>query len=159
MCQSEPGEGTTIKIHLPALAHGAFSEETAEEERPAGGNERILVVDDEPSLVRLAEEILTRFGYTVLTAASGETALELYHQDKERIDLVILDLIMPGIGGKRFLEELLRMDPQAKVIISSGSSADEPARRGVEAGAKSTISKPYKAWQLLRVIRDVLDKV
>ncbi len=112
-------------------------------------------MDDEPSLKFLAEEILTGFGYAVLTAVDGETALEFYHRDKEHIDLVNLDPIMPGIGNKRSPEELLSMDPQAKAIISSGYSTDEHIRRGIEAGARSTISKPYTARQLLRVIRHV----
>jgi DNA-binding NarL/FixJ family response regulator len=93
----------------------------------------------------------------VLTASDGEDALELYRREKERIDLVIMDLIMPGMGGKKCLEEILRLDPQARILIASGFSPDEPTQKALNAGAKGFVSKPYEVSQILKEVREALD--
>jgi len=123
-----------------------------------GGTETILLVDDEQSLRDLGKDTLTAFGYSVLTASDGETGLGIYRHDPERIDLVILDLIMPGMGGVRCLERLLEVDPGARVIVASGYSDDWPIKETQELGAHSFIAKPYEIRQLLEIVRDVLDE-
>ena len=160
MCYSEPGEGTTFKIYFPVIEAWGMEQgtESKEEYMPEGGSETILLVDDEELLRELGEEMLTRFGYTVLKAPDGESALELYREKKGVISLTILDLIMPGMGGKKCLEELLRMDPEAKVVIASGYSINGHTRNAIEAGAKGFIGKPYNVNQVLRMVRDVLDR-
>ena len=159
MCRSEPGEGTTFKIYLPALLDGTeTTEEEAAEIPVKGGTETILLVDDEESLLGMGKDLLTRFGYTVLTSADGESALELFRQENKRIDLIVLDLIMPGMGGRRCLEELLKIDSHAKVLIASGYSPDEPTKEVLKAGAKGFVSKPYNMTQMLKADRDVLDQ-
>jgi CheY-like chemotaxis protein len=99
-----------------------------------------------------------RIGYTVLTAVDGETALKLYREQKGQIDLVILDLIMPGMSGTSVLDALLKLDPATKVIVASGYSDIGPMRESREAGAKSFIAKPYEIKQLLQMIREVMDR-
>ena len=88
---------------------------------------------------------LTRFGYTVLTAADGDIAVERYGREQERIDLVILDLVMPRMGGKKCLEALIRINPAVKVIIASGYSESEHRADLIKSGAKGFVGKPYAA--------------
>ncbi|MGB2956501.1 MAG: response regulator, partial [Anaerolineales bacterium] len=122
-----------------------------------GGTETILLVDDEENIRQLGEELLGSFGYTVLTAPDGESALELYEKDAEQVDLVILDLNMPGMGGKRCLEKLVVMNPRIKVIIASGYSVNGPTKDAIDAGAKGFVGKPYEVRQMLQAIRKVMD--
>jgi PAS domain S-box-containing protein len=157
-CDSVPGKGTTFEIYLPVIEQRLGMEESKEERIPRGGKETILLIDDEESIRDLGSQILSRFGYTVLTASDGESGLEQYQKGEGKIDLVILDLIMPGMGGRRCLEELLRMNPKVKVVIASGYSVDGHTREALEAGAKNSVSKPYAIRQMLKMVRDVLDK-
>jgi two-component system cell cycle sensor histidine kinase/response regulator CckA len=159
MCYSEPGEGTIFKIYLPATEKEKEEERAPiERELPRGGSETILLVDDEPFLRDLGELMLTKFGYRVLAAADGESALALYRKRQEAISLVILDLIMPGMGGGRCLEELLKIDPRVRVVISSGYSVNGPTKEALEAGARGFVGKPYEVRQMLKVVRAVLDE-
>jgi two-component system, cell cycle sensor histidine kinase and response regulator CckA len=157
MCYSEPDHGSTFKIYFPALKHAIESEPVVSEVMPAGGNETILLVDDEEFVCELGERILTKAGYTVLTAANGRKALELYNSKSQDIALVVLDLIMPEMAGKECLEEILRIDPQAKILIASGYSANASAQETIERGARGFVSKPYNVRKMLQTIRDVLD--
>jgi DNA-binding NtrC family response regulator len=116
------------------------------------------LVDDEESLRSLGEQLLTRFGYKVLTASDGETALEIYGKEKQKIDLVILDLIMPGMGGKRCLNKLLEENPDARVMIASGYAGHGPTKEAIEAGARGFISKPYVTEEMLKALREILDQ-
>jgi CheY-like chemotaxis protein len=158
-CYSEPDEGTTFKIYFPAIQ--SMDKTVRPEEEPAvsrGGTETILLVDDEEPIRILGTQILEEFGYTVLSAADGESALQIYQEEHEKIALVILDLIMPGMGGKRCLVELLKVNPEARVAIASGYSPDGPTREILKNGAKGFVSKPYDIRQMLNVVREVLDR-
>ena len=93
-----------------------------------------------------------------MTSADGESALALFRRERGRIDLIILDLIMPGMGGKRCLEELLKMDPDVKILVASGYSPDGSTSYSLNAGAKGFVSKPYEVKQLLNTVREVLDE-
>ena len=159
MCYSEPGEGTTFKIYLPTIKQETGLEETKEEEMPTRGTETVLLVDDEEAIRELGDEMLTRFGYTVFTAPDGESALEIYREKKEKIDLIILDLIMPGMGGRRCLEEILKINLKAKVVIASGYSVNGPTKEALKAGGRGFISKPYSVKQMLKAVREALDGV
>lgn len=156
-CRSAPGAGTTFTILLPAASGQPEAEEGPVPVRAAGGSETILLVDDEESLRHLGARMLGKAGYTVRTASSGEEALEAYRDGGGPIDLVILDLMMPGMGGALCLRELLALDPAARVLVASGTGGDGlPPADGI-AGAKGSVNKPYQAALLLRAIRDVLD--
>jgi DNA-binding response OmpR family regulator len=133
--------------------------EVRDTEVPAGsGSETILLVDDEASVAGLAIEILKKSGYTVLVAPDGETALRIYGKERKRIALVLLDLIMPGMGGSRCLEELLRMNPEIRVIVASGVVADGYRQEVLDAGARDFLQKPYEMNELVRRVRSVLDE-
>ncbi len=157
-CESQPGVGTTFRIFLPAIKHEPpAADEKKYSPSPAGGTETILIVDDEPSVRELGEQILSRFGYTLITASDGESALETYSRNRAKISLVILDLIMPGMGGKRCLDEFLKINPELKVLIASGYSSDGDMKSAMEGGAKGFISKPYNVRNMLREVREALD--
>jgi PAS domain S-box-containing protein len=160
-CYSEPGQGTTFKIYLPALGSQpqpaqADQERPGEEEAP-GGSETVLVVDDERSLRDISSQVLESHGYRVLTAASGEEALEVYRQQAGEVDLVLLDLIMPGMGGNKALQAILALNPSARVVIASGYSANGHVKVALEGGAAGFLAKPYPGSELLRAVRRALD--
>jgi len=157
-CYSEIGRGTTFKIYLPAVVSEPESYQSVVTSPPEGGTETVLLADDDELVRNLGERILKNAGYTVLTARNGREALELYRKERDRIDLVILDLIMPEMGGKKCLEEIRQTCPEAKVLISSGYSAFESSDRAAAPGANGFIDKPYQMSQMLRTVRDVLDE-
>ncbi len=157
-CYSEPGKGTTFRIYLPVVEMEIDQDVAITGTMPAFGTETILLVDDEEFIRDLGKQILKRSGYTVLTATDGKEALELYKREKEKISLVILDLIMPEMGGKQCLEELLRIDPKARVsFIASGFGASGQTKEAIETGAKGFVSKPYKMKGVLQAVREALD--
>jgi two-component system, cell cycle sensor histidine kinase and response regulator CckA len=158
MCYSKPGEGTAFKIYFPVIKQPKRSHEINAETAVSGGVETLLLVDDEDFIRDLAEQILTDFGYTVLSAADGESALEFYGKEDERVELVILDLIMPGMGGRKCLEQILKINPRAKVLIASGYAAEASAEETRKGGAKGFLRKPYSLQQMLLEVRRVLDE-
>ena len=106
----------------------------------------------------LGKRILEHSGYTVLTAANGKEALNLYGKQRGEISLVILDLIMPEMGGRQCLEELLKIDPQVRVLIATGYSAVGETKKTIESGAMGFVGKPYDMSQMLQAVRRVLDQ-
>ena len=158
-CDSQPGQGTTFKIYLPAIDYAGEPVETAERTSAIpDGTETILLVDDDESVRSLGQQILEDFGYTVLQAIDGESALKLYKEKQGHIDLIILDLIMPGMGGRKCLEQLMQIAPDLKILIASGYSSEGEIRESLEAGAKGFVKKPFDIVQILSAARDVLDK-
>jgi len=157
-CVSGLGLGTSFKIYFPASEQEPSAGKTAAAELSVGGSETILLVDDEATIREVGEVTLTRFGYTVLTAADGGIAVECYRREQERIDLVILDLVMPNISGKKCLEALIGINPAVKVIVASGYSENEHRAGLIQSGARSFVGKPYEAEKLLDTIREVLDE-
>lgn len=158
-CHSELGRGTTFNIYLPAMEEQvASTEKRPEEVKPAGGTEAILVVEDEESIRDLGIRILGRAGYSILTASDGREALEVYRDLGKSISLVLLDLVMPGMGGKQCLEELLEIDRNVKVVVASGYAHDVERQEVMELGAKAFVTKPFTSGELLKTVRAVLDK-
>jgi DNA-binding NtrC family response regulator len=159
LCYSELDTGTTFKIYLPAMEQSGERQKGGEAEGHfKGGEETILLVDDEEYIRELGVELLTDAGYKVLTATNGESGLELYRKEQEKIDLVILDLVIPGMGGKKCYEEILKINPKARILIVSGYSANGPGKEAMEAGAKGFVGKPFDVSHLLETIREILDE-
>jgi PAS domain S-box-containing protein len=157
-CESEPDQGTKFSIYFPVIDQEVETQDFLEESIPIQqGNETILLVDDEQTHRDLGKEVLTGFGYKVVTVPDGEGALEFFRKDKKWADLVILDLIMPGMGGMRCLKELLKENPLTKVLVASGYSIKGSANDVIEAGAKAYISKPYNVKKMFKVVREILD--
>jgi CheY-like chemotaxis protein len=159
LCYSEMSKGTTFKIYLPALYQDGQKRMTsAIEDQLKGGNETILLVDDEEYIRELGVELFSDVGYKVLTATDGESALELYQKEQEGIDLVILDLVIPGMGGKKCYEEILKINPKARILIVSGYSVNGPGKEALKAGAKGFVGKPFDVAHMLETVRDILDE-
>jgi len=157
-CYSEVGQGTIFKIYLPAAASETLPEaKKVAADLPARGTEVVLLVDDEESIRTFAAEVLQRYGYRVLTTASGEEALEVIMRKGAEIALVILDLGMPGMGGHKCLQEIKKDDPAMKVLIASGYAMSGPVQKSLEAGAAGYIGKPYQISKLLQKVREILD--
>ena len=154
---SQPGFGTTCKIYFPALTSDETQVEPVAEKKPRGGSETILIVDDEEQIIDFLNRALEKAGYTVINARNGQEALDLYCRNRERISLVILDLIMPEMDGKKCLEELLKVDKSVKVLIASGFSANGRIGEVVRTGARGFVTKPFDVGQILNMIRDVID--
>jgi len=158
LCESGPAAGTTFRIYLPAQERpGAAPGKEARKRADYRGAETILIVDDEADILDIGQNTLEQFGYTVLMARSGEEAVETYSRRGREIDLVILDLGMPGMGGERCLRELLRMNPSVKVLIASGYAATQTVQGILEAGATGFMAKPYRLEDMLKKVREVLD--
>ena len=154
--QSEVGVGTSFLIYLPA------SEQTLEipaKPQPVFDvqNLRILVMDDDTMVRNVSEAMLTKLGHEVVLAADGEEAISIYGETGKNIDIVIMDLTIPGgMGGKDAVQELLKIDPMAKIIVSSGYSNDPIMANFREHGFCSAIVKPYQLQELSRVIAQVM---
>ncbi|HDQ40998.1 MAG TPA: PAS domain S-box protein, partial [Desulfonatronum sp.] len=158
-CSSEVGSGTTFRIYLPAADRADMAIVESQPEAPLqGGNETILVVDDEPEIQELTQESLESFGYNVQTAATGEEALEMYKAEGKAIDLVLLDLNMPGMGGYRCLHELIQLDPTVRVLIASGYTTKVHEKDIRNPEAMRFLHKPYQLKELAAMVREVLDE-
>ena len=158
ICYSEPGQGTTFKIYFHAIQTDENAETLESETDIPHGTETILLVDDDEVVRDLAATVLDNFGYQVITAGNGKEALDIYMSQSGKIALVILDLIMPEMDGRQCLNELLRIDPKTKVIIASGHSVNGNAEEIFLSRAKAFVEKLYDIRNLLKNVRDVLDK-
>jgi CheY-like chemotaxis protein len=157
-CDSLPGRGTTFSIYLPVAAEqtAAAGKAGAAGARPRGNGEGVLLVDDEGMLRALGERLLGAAGYKVRVAGSGEEALLALEDPACPVDLVVLDLGMPGMGGLKCLERILARDPGARVVIASGYAADGPVRQALTLGAAGFVAKPYGRTELLTTVRQTL---
>jgi len=158
-CTSKPGKGTTFELYLPTADIMMIEEKMETGKKPAlsKGHETILLVDDEPSLLETGQKLLSFLGYNVLTASSGEKALVAIKREEERIGIVIMDLLMPGMGGEKCLVEIMKIFPSMKVMIASGNTASVKTEDIINAGAKAFIQKPYYIENLSKIIREILD--
>ncbi|MDY6974549.1 MAG: response regulator, partial [Thermodesulfobacteriota bacterium] len=153
---SEKGEGTTFNIYLP-VSDNEIVEESKSPEKVFKGTETILLVDDEDVILEVNEKIMQSLGYKVLSANSGKGAVEIYKQNQDKIDIVVLDMIMPDIGGGEAYELLRKINPDAKVILSSGYSINGQASEILARGCRGFIQKPFNITDLSRKLRETLD--
>jgi PAS domain S-box-containing protein len=153
---SEPGHGTTFTIYLPASEKEVVKEKTATG-TIARGTETILLVDDEKMVLDVNKELLKSMGYRVYAAGSGQGALAVYMEKRNEIDLVILDMIMPGISGGETFDRLREINPDAKIILSSGYSLTGEAQTIMDRGCNGFLQKPFQLSDLSRKVREMLD--
>jgi PAS domain S-box-containing protein len=154
---SKPGHGTCFRLYLPASDHEVM-DEAPTEQVILQGKETILLADDEETVLEVTKEILESLGYKVLSAHGGQEAINVYKTDGSKIDLIILDMIMPGMGGGEAFEILKGMNPDVRIILSSGYSADGQAKEILEKGVKAFLQKPFQIHELSQTVRDALDK-
>ena len=154
---SEQGRGTTFDIYLPASENTIEQAPLPSRELRPGRNETILLVDDEDIIIDVGQEILVELGYKVITARNGKQALAAYKTHVEEIDLVILDMIMPGMGGGQTYDALKQLSPDIKVLLSSGYSISGEASEILARGCNGFIQKPFNMKQLSEKMRAILD--
>ena len=153
---TEKGEATTFDIFLPALE----KEVTKQQELPGKalkGEENVLLVDDEDMIIDVGQEMLKALGHGVFTARSGREAIEVYEANKEKIDIVILDMIMPDMGGGEAYDRTKEINPNIKVLLSTGYSIDGQAKEILARGCLGFMQKPFNLRDLSQNLRGILD--
>ncbi len=153
--ESEKGHGTTFTIFLPACSK-EIPRTIKSSERIIEGSGTILLVDDEEIVLETGVKLLERLGYSVLKAGSGIEAVEVYKDNKEAIDLVILDMIMPEVGGGETYDKMKKINPIVKVLLSSGYSSDGKAAEILKRGCKGFIQKPFNLQKLSGKVKEIL---
>ena len=155
--ESELGCGATFHAFLPAITKQAESKDQPESEA-VSGRETVLIVDDEQTIREVVVDMLKGLGYRVMTAASGEEALTVYREKERNIDLVIMDMVMPGLGGAAAIDGIRLMDPDVGIVLASGYSLDGQAQTVLNRGGNIRfMQKPFSMAELSRIVRDMLD--
>ncbi|RII31331.1 MAG: hybrid sensor histidine kinase/response regulator [Geobacter sp.] len=155
---SEKGRGTAFHICLPLIRSAVLLQTDNADEITEGGAETILVADDDPSLRELYANILKQFGYDVITAEDGHDAINKFRESRDRVELVLLDIIMPVVNGKEAFDEIRKIRPDVKTIFVSGYTADVIQQRGILDNSMDFLSKPLRPLQLVRKVREILDR-
>ena len=156
---SEPEKGTTFRIYLPTIkAEEEVIIRTAAEPLPSRGNETILLAEDDSALRKLFLTVLQEYGYKVILAVDGEDAIKKFMDNKDKIQLVMLDMIMPRKSGKEAYDEIIKLRPDMKTLFSSGYTADRIDKDSLHKEGVDFIMKPASPKDLLKKIREMLDK-
>ena len=153
--ESEIGRGTAFSIYLPA-SDSPIAPSGPKPRQVPKGEGTILLIDDEPLVLDVGAKMLRSLGYEVISASSGKQAIDIYKEQSEKIDLILLDMVMPDMGGSVSFDLLNKINPQAKVILSSGYSIDGKATEIMSRGCKGFIQKPYTIEQLSQKVQSVL---
>ena len=156
--ESEKGKGTSFDIYLPASKKKVTKKEERPEDNILRGTETVLLVDDEDGILNVGRAMLGEMGYKVLLAGSGKEAVEVYRKHRDKIDLVILDMIMPEMSGSEAYKRMKKNNPGVKALLASGYSIDGQAAEIMELGCNDFIQKPFNIKELSRKIRKILDK-
>jgi len=154
---SEKGEGTTFNIYLP-MSEKDILEETDSRQELLKGTESILFVDDEEVIIEIGQQLLEKLGYRVISANSGPEAVEVFRREGDRIDLVVLDMIMPGMSGGETYDRLKEINPQVKVLLASGYSLNGQAKAILDRGCKGFLQKPFNMADLSKKVRKILEE-
>ena len=155
--ESEPGEGTTAYVYIPAVEEAASNSAKTESNDVPRGAERILVVDDESPIINLNKSILERLGYTVTVTTDSEEALEKISAHSDDFDLVITDQTMPNLCGVELAQQILRIKPDMPIILCSGYSSVITEEEALAIGIKKYAMKPVDRKTLAKIVRQVLD--
>jgi CheY-like chemotaxis protein len=151
------GQGTTVEIYLPKLVDsGAKSERSSVPAKPGQPRETILLAEDESLVRRVVARILERAGYRVFSAANGQEALAMCDGIEGGIDVLVSDVVMPGIGGKELATRMLAKFPDLKVLFMTGYTDDEILRKGILDQSRALILKPFAPEDFLRCLREIL---
>jgi two-component system cell cycle sensor histidine kinase/response regulator CckA len=155
---SELGHGTTIKVYLPRVDEPVESlvRPVITDAESLRGTETILLVEDEPAVRGVARQVLIRQGYTVLEAPDGQTALTMIDGGGRRVDLVLTDVVMPGMSGRRLADLLTSRLPGLRVLYMSGYTDDAIVRHGMLEPGLAYLQKPFRPDALVRKVREVL---
>jgi CheY-like chemotaxis protein len=155
--ESAKDKGTTFHLYLPASDKPVI-EDQLDEQIISAGSETLLVIDDEAMIIDISVQMLEEMGYKVLPAHNGKEAIEIFKHNNDKVAMVILDLIMPGMGGGEVYERLKEIDPTVKVLLSSGYSIKEQAAEILNRGCDGFIQKPFKLNELSYKLREIISK-
>jgi CheY-like chemotaxis protein len=153
--ESQKGHGTTFSIFLPASSR-KIHKSIEPSSQPVNGTGTILLVDDEEMVLGVGVKMLENLGYTVLEAKGGREAVEVYNENKADVDMVILDMIMPEMGGGEAYDKMKEINSNVKVLLSSGYSLDGQASEILRRGCDAFIQKPFTVKELSGRISDIL---
>ena len=154
---SKPGYGTTFNIYLPISERSVFRK-LSSQGKISRGSETILLVDDEDMIIEVGQALLKRLGHQVITAKSGEEAVEVVHRMGLGVDLVILDMIMPGMDGGRTFDRIREICPEIPIMLASGYAINGQAEEIMSRGCNGFIQKPFSVSVLSQKLRHILDK-
>jgi len=156
---SEPGQGSTFKIYLPRLVADEETDKTVPEKKAAaGGTETILLVEDEPTILRMTRMMLERKGYSVLSAATPAEAIDLAKAHADKIHLLMTDVVMPEMNGRDLSGQIVRLYPGIRLLFMSGYTSNVIAHQGVLDDGVAFIQKPFSMEDMMAKVREVLDK-
>ncbi|PLX48898.1 MAG: hybrid sensor histidine kinase/response regulator [Desulfobacteraceae bacterium] len=155
--ESEKGHGSVFSIYIPA-SEAPIQKDPIVSERIVEGDETILLVDDEEMIIDVGGQLLEKLGYTILEAGGGKEAIQIYQENKDNIDMIILDMIMPDMEGSEVYDKIKKIDPEVKVLLSSGYSIDGQATEILKRGCNGFIQKPFNLKSLSNKIREILNK-
>ena len=156
---SELNVGTTFQIFLPASDRRVTGDAIQSRERPpARGHETVLLVEDEPAVREMTLAALQGYGYTVLAASNAEDALQTVAAKHSQIDLLLTDVVMPGLSGPQLADHVRRIHPAIAVVFMSGYTSDAVLRQGIESGDVHFVQKPFSTAALAAKLRHVLDR-
>jgi PAS domain S-box-containing protein len=158
--ESEKGRGTTFRIYLPATGKNVRKAVKTPDKtiKDMKGTETVLLVDDEPVVLEVGKGLLEAMGYRVLTAQDGQEAIEIYREKRDAIDTVILDMVMPDMGGGETYDRLREINPDIKVLLSSGYSIDGQATEILKRGCNGFIQKPFDVEEMSVKIREIIEQ-
>jgi PAS domain S-box-containing protein len=158
---SEVGRGSSFKVYLPAIETATTKSKrdtVSLTTLPRGNGERVLIVDDETSILTITSQTLEAFGYKTMTAGDGAEAVALYAQLRNKIAVVLTDMAMPVMDGPATIRALIKVNPGVKIIAATGLKTEGSEAKALNAGVKHFLSKPYTASTLLKTLRSVLDE-
>jgi PAS domain S-box-containing protein len=155
--ESKKGQGAIFNIYLPA-SEKPIRKTSKISGRIMKGNETILLVDDEALVIDVGVQLLGKLGYTVIEAKSGRDAIRIFKEQNHTIDMLILDMVMPNMGGGEVFDQIKRIDPKVKVLLSSGYSVNGEATEILKRGCEGFIQKPFSMEDLSKKIREVLNR-
>jgi CheY-like chemotaxis protein len=154
---SEPGQGTVFNILLPLIALEVEETRAEASGPPPGGRETLLLAEDDQDVRTLMTTVLRESGYRIIEAADGREALDKYKLHSAEIDLLILDVIMPRMGGKDVYDAVKVLSPDSKILFISGYAADALGKKGLFEEGVQFVAKPTSPFELLKKIRSILD--
>ena len=155
---SQTGIGTTFKMYVPLILSKIEEIEQTAFPILKGGDETVLVAEDDVQVRELTKEVLAGFGYKIIEAKDGEDAVKVFNENKDKIELLIFDVIMPKKNGKEAYDEIKDIMPEVKAIFISGYTEDMIHKKGILEEGLNFLSKPILPYELLRKIREVLDQ-
>lgn len=154
---SEPGRGTIFLVYLPAIDACTVRTCHGQHALVPGGSETLLVAEDEEHVLGLLTELLQSQGYTVLPARDGEEALAVFEANQDRIDGVVLDVVMPKLGGRDVANRIRELAPATRILFSTGYTANAIDREFLASTGMRVVEKPYAPYKLFKAVRDVLE--